>query len=125
MHVNLVFAWLLIVLGVVFGMGIGSFFHREDWWGGYASHRRRLYRLAHVSFFGLAILNLLFYFTMNGAATAQSVMVASWCFVVGGASMPIVAVVFAHRPNLRVLFAVPVIAVLLGSAITLQQVWRP
>ena len=44
-HINLIAAWLGILLGFVSGMGLGMFFHNEKWLGGYASHKRRLYRL--------------------------------------------------------------------------------
>jgi len=51
--VNLTAGWLGILAGVVSGCAIGLFFHRADWLGGYASFRRRMTRLGHISFFGL------------------------------------------------------------------------
>jgi hypothetical protein len=42
---------------------LGLYFHDENWLGGYASFRRRMYRLAHIPFFGPGAVNLLFYFT--------------------------------------------------------------
>lgn len=64
-NLNLVLAWLWILLGFVSGMVLGLFFHRENWLGGYGSFRRRMYRLAHISFFGLGAVNLLFWLTLQ------------------------------------------------------------
>ena len=63
--VNLVGGWLGMLAGVLSGAIFGLMFHRDDWMGGYASYRRRLTRLGHISFFGLGFLNLIF------AATAS------------------------------------------------------
>ena len=81
-QINLLLAWLLILLGFVSGMVLGLFFHRENWLGGYASFKRRMYRLGHISFFGLGAVNLLFYFTAKSfSATDPLVAIASWTFV--------------------------------------------
>ena len=52
-NLNLFLGWLWILLGFVSGMALGMFFHRENWLGGYGSFKRRMYRLGHISFFGL------------------------------------------------------------------------
>jgi hypothetical protein len=120
---NLIMAWLWIVLGFVAGFMMGLSFHREDWLGGYASHRRRLYRLGHISFFGLAIINLLFYFTAQRFHQTPSLgtQVASWGFVIGAASMPVCCVLMAHRPGWRALFLIPVSSLITAGIITLLQ----
>jgi hypothetical protein len=41
--------WALILAAFAAGAGIGLLFHREDFWGGYASWRRRLARLGHIA----------------------------------------------------------------------------
>jgi hypothetical protein len=122
-HINLMLAWLWIVLGALLGLTLGSFFHREGWLGGYGTQRRRLYRLAHVSFFGLARLNLLFYLTARILENPTPwLQVASWGFVVGAFSMPTCCFLMAHFPRLRPLFAIPVGGVLLGGVLTLREV---
>src|SRR6266446_4231935 len=99
-HLNLVVAWLLILLGFVSGLLLGLFFHREDWLGGYASFKRRLYRLGHISLFGLGVVNLCFYLTVQTlAAPAPMLATASWAFAVGAISMPICCLVMAHFPK--------------------------
>ena len=55
---NLWAAWIGIFLGLESGTVQGLFFHREDWLGGYDAWPRRLMRLGHISFFGIAFLNL-------------------------------------------------------------------
>ena len=62
---NLFLAWLWILLGFVTGMVLGLCFHHENWLGGYGSFKRRMYRLAHISLFGLGAVNLLFWLTMQ------------------------------------------------------------
>ena len=123
-QLNLALGWSWIVLGTILGLILGSFFHREGFLGGYGSFGRRLYRLAHVAFFGLAILNLLFFFTARALpAPTAWLAVAAWSFLVGALSMPTCCIVVAHRPRLRNLFAIPVGSVLLGSVLTLREVW--
>lgn len=123
---NLVLAWLWIVLGFLFGFFLGLFFHREEWLGGYASLKRRLYRLAHISFFGLAIINLLFYFTVQrGAPLSPGLVLASWGFAVGAFSMPFCCLVMAHFPKLRALFLIPVVSLTASGVLTFWEVFRP
>ncbi len=61
-HLNLWVAWGGILLGLLSGIAQGLHFHKSDWLGGYGSWSRRMMRLGHVSFFGIALLNLAFVF---------------------------------------------------------------
>lgn len=120
---NLVIAWLWILLGFVTGMLLGLFFHRENWLGGYGSFRRRMYRLGHISLFGLGTVNLMFYFTAQVfQASNPNITTASWAFVVGAVTMPLCCVLMAHFPKLHLIFAVPVISLITGGALTLLEV---
>lgn len=122
----MVLAWVGILAGFASGLVLGLFFHREDWLAGYASFRRRLYRLAHISLFGLGAVNLLFYFTTHAlSAPGMMCAVASRAFVAGAISMPICCVVVAHFPRSRMLFSVPVLSLLTGGALTLIKVINP
>lgn len=121
-HLNLIFAWLGILLGFVSGLALGMFFQRDDWLGGYASLKRRLYRLAHISFFGLGAVNLFFYFTaLSLPADSRALAIASWSSIAGAISMPICCCLMAHVPRTRPLFAVPVLSLLLGASITVVE----
>lgn len=122
---NLTLAWLWVLLGFVSGMVLGLFFHRENWLGGHAGFRRRMYRLAHISFLGLGTVNLLFWFTMRSLRYDDAfVGVASWAFVVGAVSMPLCCMVMAHCPKATMIFSVPVISLLLGGALTVTTLLR-
>jgi len=122
-QLNLLLAWIGIVLGFISGFVLGVCFHREDWLGGYASFKRRLYRLAHISFFGLAIMNFLFYLTAREFShTTLQVTIASWGFVAGAVSMPICCAIMAHQPRLRALFLIPVISLVTAGTLTLLEV---
>ena len=113
---NLFLAWLWILLGFFTGMVLGMFFHQENWLGGYDSFKRRMYRLAHISFFGLGTVNLLFSLTVRiFLLTGQAVGFASWAFVVGAVTMPVCCVVMAHFPKAHALFALPVLSLIAGG----------
>ena len=120
---NLFLAWLWILLGFVSGMLLGLFFHGENWLGGYTSFKRRMYRLGHISFFGLGAVNLLFYFTLQSLPADDPLAgLASWAFVVGAVSMPVCSVLMAHFPKAHLLFAIPVLSLIAGGVLTLQFV---
>src|SRR5215468_10169843 len=94
LQINLLAAWVGILLGFLSGLILGLFFHREQWLGGYASFKRRLYRLGHISLFALGLANLCFYFTARELPGPNiGLAVASWAFVLGAASMPVCCVV--------------------------------
>lgn len=123
LQLNLVIAWLWLLLGFVAGMVLGWFFHRDDWLGGYASFRRRMYRLAHVSFFGLGAVNLLFWLTVKNLSTPGATLgLASGAFALGAVTMPLCCVLVAHFPRSRMCFAAPVLSLIVGGAFTLMAV---
>ncbi|MGD0208582.1 MAG: hypothetical protein ABSC89_13355 [Verrucomicrobiota bacterium] len=122
-HLNLVIAWLWILLGFVAGMVLGMFFHGENWLGGYGSFKRRMYRLGHISFFGLGVVNLLFCLTAQTFSLAgQLVSIASWAFIAGAITMPVCCVVMAHFPKAHLIFAVPVISLIAGGVLTFMEI---
>jgi hypothetical protein len=114
-----------MLAGVVSGALIGLLFHRDDWMGGYASHRRRLTRLGHISFFGIGFLNLSFAATvaelhLHGPYLAP----ASWALLTGAITMPLCCFLCAWRKPLRHLFPVPVLAVTTGVVAVLLGSWH-
>lgn len=117
---NAAFGWLWIALGFVSGTFMGLHFYKEEWLGGYDSWRRRLIRLGHIATVALGAINILF------ALSAPHIPLADWernlasyAFVVGGISMPIVCGLSAWHKPLRHLFPIPVIS-LLTAGITLS-----
>jgi hypothetical protein len=120
---NLILAWLWILLGFTSGMVLGMFFHGENWLGGYASFKRRMYRLGHISFFGLGAVNLLFCLTVqNFSLSGPLVHFASLAFIVGAIAMPVCCVVMAHFPKAHLIFAVPVVSLIAGGVLTLALI---
>lgn len=121
METNLIAGWAALLGGVLFGAVLGLFFHGEGWLGGYASWRRRLLRLAHVSFFGVGMINILF------ALAARSLPVepaglASTALLAGGALMPPLCMAAAFRPELRHLLALPVVMLISGLTLVVWMV---
>jgi hypothetical protein len=113
-------AWGGMALGIVSGAIIGLFFHREDWMGGYGSFRRRLARLGHISFFGLAFVNLGFAFTLHAIdVDPQYAAIAARAFLLGAATMPTICFLSAWRKSFRHLFFIPVVSVMTGVICTL------
>src|SRR5436189_3173067 len=110
LRLNLIVAWVGILLGFASGLALGLFFPQENWLGGYTSLKRRLYRLAHISFFGLGAVNLLFYFTVQRLPASPAIVIAAWAFIVGAISMPICCLLMAHFPSAHMLFSVPVLS---------------
>ena len=122
-RVMLVTGWSGMLGGVVSGAVLGLFFHNENWMGGYASFRRRLARLGHISFFGLGFLNLLLAFTNQIVGLPdRAASVAAGALILGAVAMPPCCFLAAWRPSFRHLFAVPVAGVFTGVVATLVGV---
>jgi hypothetical protein len=122
-NLNLLLAWTWLLAGFASGALLGTKFANETWLGGYTSLRRRMYRLGHISFFGLGFVNLMFYLTakLNVGLPATLISVASLAFVIGALTMPACCLILAHHTTARppVLFAIPVTALLTGGMATL------
>jgi hypothetical protein len=122
-QINLMIAWLWILLGFASGMVLGMFFHGENWLGGYASFKRRMYRLGHISFFGLGAVNLFFWLTIKlNPVSGAWVNVASGALILGAITMPLCCLMMAHFPKLHSIFAVPVLSLITGGLLTLLEV---
>ena len=120
---NLALAWLWVVLGFATGLVLGLNFHREDWLGGYGSFPRRLCRLGHISFFGLGVVNLMFYVTTVMLGTkGTSLDLASRGFIIGAIAMPLCCFATAFFPKLRPLFLIPVLSLTAGAVATFWEI---
>ena len=124
-EINLLFAWIWVLAGFASGLVMGLFFDRENWLGGYTALRRRLFRLAHISFFGLGAINLMYYFTARYALAPSPLQcLAAWGFVLGGVTMPLVCLIMARWSKAKMLFAVPVMSLLGAGALTIWELIR-
>lgn len=112
--INLWATWSGIAAGVVSGAVIGMFFADDRFAGGYGSWRRRLMRLGHIAFFGIAFLNLAFALTTLFPAWSNPPAWAGWSLASAIVLMPGICFLAAWRRGFRHLFFLPVMAVALG-----------
>ncbi len=110
--------WILILAAFVTGAGVGFFFHRDDFWGGYTSFRRRLVRLGHVALSALGMLNVLFSIA-TPAGLSTSLRVASVLLILGAVTMSSTCFLTAWRASFRRLFFIPVTRLLLAVILIL------
>lgn len=105
--------------GALSGAGVGLFFHRPNWLGGYGSLQRRMVRLGHIAFFGIGFINLLFAATVAQLeVSARGIRLASVLLIVAVVAMPALCFLTAWRERFRLLFAIPVIA-LVGAIVSI------
>lgn len=119
--INLYAAWIGILAGVIAGAISGMFFYRENWLGGYSSWPRRMIRLGHISFFGIAFINLAFGLTLRTVTIEGGTAVSSVLFITTAVTMPLICYLSAFKTLFRHLFFIPVLSVLTG---TLLFLWR-
>ena len=117
---NWYFGWGLILVAFVTGAIIGVFFYTEDFLGGYASFRRRILRLGHISLAALGMINILYSQSSMAAEPSLRTTIASVGFVVGGLTMPAVCFLSAWRVGIRRLFFIPVVALILAGVQVLR-----
>ena len=120
-QINLFAAWVGILLGFIAGAVPGLFFDRESWLGGYGSWRRRLIRLAHISFFGLGFINLGYALSLRAMDLGQPSPLASIALLVGAIAMPTVCYLAAWKKEFRHLFPIPVTSLLIGVIIFIYK----
>jgi hypothetical protein len=120
--INIYAGWIGILLGALAGAVHGMFFFKEKWLGGYSSWPRRLTRLGHISLFGTALLNLCFAFTVRSIGPSAESDAASWLFIIGSVTMPLVCYLAAMKMSFRQLFPVPVLSLIAGICLTLYRV---
>ena len=120
---HLLAGWLGVSLGVLTGALFGLLFHKEDWLGGYNSWPRRMLRLGHISFFGLAFLNFMFALTIrDGVPDGRLTQIGSALFLVGAVAMPAACFLSAWKKPLRHLFPIPVASICGALACTIISI---
>jgi hypothetical protein len=114
---NFYAGWSLVLAAFVTGAAIGLFFHREQFWGGYSSFRRRIVRLGHIALAALGMMNVIFAATVP--CTAALHRAASLLMVIGGISMPLVCFLSGIRMSFRHLFFIPVLSLVAAVVLIL------
>jgi hypothetical protein len=117
--VNWYAGWGLVLAAFVSGGFIGLFFHRDDFWGGYGSFRRRIVRLGHVAFAALGMLNILYALSPWPDPARWSAPWAGGLWIVGAATMPSICFLTGWRACFRHAFFVPVGALIAAVTLTL------
>jgi hypothetical protein len=115
MELNLAGGWIAILAGLVTGIALGLFFHKEEWLGGYASWPRRMLRLGHISFFGTGLLNILLALSLSALKTEPH-PIGSLAMLASTVAMPAVCTASAFWKPARHLFFIPVLCLLIGTA---------
>ena len=116
---NWVAGWTLVLLAFLSGALLGLRWHREDFWGGYASFRRRVVRLGHVALAALGLMNVIFSLSPLPTPGTTAARVASICFAAGGVLMPTVCFLTGWRAAWRHLFVLPVLSLIAAVMFTL------
>ncbi len=116
---NWIFGWCLVLSGFVVGAGLGLFFHREDFWGGYSSFRRRIARLGHIAQVMLGLFNVVYGISPWPTTLSPWGAPAGVLWIVGGVLMPLVCFLCIWKPGFRNLFFAPVVSLMLAVIFTL------
>ena len=122
---NIYAAWIGMLLGCLAGMIPGLFFYQKDWLGGYGSWSRRMVRLAHISFFGLAFINLAFSFTISTLNIENGIAIPSVLLIIAAITMPLVCYSAVVKSFLRHLFFIPAMSATVGIAFFLWRIFTP
>ena len=121
-HLSLVAGWIGMAGGILSGALIGLFFHQEQWLGGYNSYRRRLYRLGHISFFGIGFINL--FFALSASMLDLSPYyhnLAAGSLIIGAITMPLICFLSGWKQPFRHLFFIPVVSRAIAVGIILSR----
>ena len=122
MHMlNFYAAWIGILLGFAAGTVPGLFFHQEGWLGGSDSWSRRMARLGHMSFFGIAFINLGYSLSVEVFKLPPAAPYAPWLFLAGAITMPLVCFLAAYKKEFRHLFFIPVLSLIIGTVLFFSQ----
>lgn len=121
MKINLITAWIEILMGFFAGAIIGLFFYKKDWLGGYNSWKRRMLRLGHISFFGIAIINFIFVYSYNFLKIQSNVQVVSILFIIAAITMPLVCFISAFYKPFRQAFFIPALSLIIGTIIFIYK----
>ena len=101
-RINWYGGWSLVLVAFLTGAGIGLFFHRDEFWGGYDSWRRRMARLGHIAMAALGLMNVVYSLAPASSAAAGMALLA------GAVAMPGVCFLSAWKKSFRHLFFIPV-----------------
>ena len=114
---NFYAVWVGVLLGFISGAVIGLLFHNDHWLGGYSSWSRRMARLGHISFFGIAFINLIYSLSITVFNSKIENFYTSYLFIAGAIAMPLVCFLSAYKKQFRHLFFIPALCLIGGTVI--------
>jgi hypothetical protein len=79
-------------------------------------------RLGHISFFGIAFINIAFALSAQTLGVEKEVYLPSILFLIGAAGMPLVCYLSAIKDTFRHLFFIPTLSVIVGIAAFLWKI---
>jgi len=115
--INWYAGWGLILCAFLTGAIIGLGFHREEFWGGYSSFRRRIVRLGHIALAALGMMNVIFSVAVPGSSQLQHA--SSILLIVGAVSMAGTCFLSGWKPVFRHLFFIPVLSLVTAVVLIL------
>jgi hypothetical protein len=115
---NVIFGWIWICIGFIFGMTLGLWAEGEKWLGGYASVTRRYLRLGHVAFIALPIINILYGKELPLVDLGNTMKYfGSYLMIFGAVGVPITCLSAAFIRKARYFLPLPASAILIGTII--------
>jgi hypothetical protein len=117
-QINIIFGWAWMCVGFVSGMTLGMWAEGEKWLGGYASITRRYFRLAHVAFIALSIINILYGKELDSPDIPTYVKsIGSPLMIFGAVGVPLACISAAFFRKAKYFLPLPALALLIGTAI--------
>jgi hypothetical protein len=117
-HINVVFGWAWMCIGLIMGLVMGMRAEGEQWLGGYNSLTRRYLRLGHIAFIALPIINILYGIELGSAVLPHYVVsLGSPLLIFGAVGVPVTCIVAAFCRKAKLFLPLPAIAVLVGIGI--------
>lgn len=117
-EINIMFGWIWMCIGFIFGMILGMWAEGETWLGGYVSLKRRYLRLAHVAFIALPIINILYGKELSSSILPVSVArLGSLLMIIGAIGIPLTCISATFFRKTKYFLPLPASAVLVGTVI--------
>lgn len=113
---HLLICWIWIGGGIVSGMIMGLYFSDPNWLGGYSSVPRRMIRLGHISFFGMAMLNFFYFMSASHLKDSDLLAVGGIALIIASLSMPSACFFCASTGLKRSPFYLPVLGAAVSAA---------
>jgi len=123
---NRLFGWTLFLIGIVYGMGLGTFAFQgplvpPERFADYASLPRRLIRFAHIACMALGMVNVLYGHEIDRVLVSPKWRrIGSNCMILTGVLMPIFLTLAAFQLPWKWGLPIPATAALIAVAVLVR-----